>query len=59
MPRDDVAAVLVALLDHPEDGVVAELLSGDTPIADAVAALPQDRLARVTTARAASSSSGG
>ena len=59
VPRDDVAAVLVTLLDHPEDGVVAELLSGDTPIADAVAALTQDRLARVTTARAASSSSGG
>ena len=40
VPRDDVAAVLVALLDDPRDGVVAELLSGDTPVADAVAALP-------------------
>jgi hypothetical protein len=40
VPRDDVAAVLLALLDHPKDGVVAELLSGDTPIDEAVAALP-------------------
>ena len=40
VPRDDVAAVLLALLDHPKDGVVVELLSGDTPIAEAVAALP-------------------
>ena len=39
VPRDDVAAVLLALLDAPRDGVVAELLSGDTPVADAVAAL--------------------
>ena len=39
VPRDDVAAVLLALLDHPADGVVVELLSGDTPVADAVAAL--------------------
>lgn len=41
VPRDDVAAVLVALLDDPRDGLVAELLSGDTPIGDAVAALPR------------------
>jgi len=40
VPRDDVAAVLLALLDDPEDGVVVELLSGDTPVAEAVAALP-------------------
>jgi nucleoside-diphosphate-sugar epimerase len=39
VPRDDVAAVLLALLDDPKDGVVVELLTGDTPIADAVAAL--------------------
>jgi nucleoside-diphosphate-sugar epimerase len=39
VPRDDVAAVLVALLDSPMDGVVAELVSGSTPIAEAVAAL--------------------
>ena len=37
--RDDVAAVLLALLDAPRDGVVAELVSGPTPIADAVAGL--------------------
>ena len=40
VPRDDVAAVLAELLQHPKDGLVAELLSGDTPIAEAVAALP-------------------
>jgi len=40
VPRDDVAAVLLALLDDPKDGLVVELLGGDTPIADAVAALP-------------------
>ena len=38
--RDDVAAVLVALLDDPRSGAVLELVGGDTPIADAVAALP-------------------
>ncbi len=36
IPRDDVAAVLVALLDAPRDGAVLELVSGTTPIADAV-----------------------
>ncbi|MGZ4643720.1 MAG: SDR family oxidoreductase [Blastococcus sp.] len=40
VPRDDVAAVLVALLDAPRAGTVAELVSGTTPIAEAVAALP-------------------
>jgi nucleoside-diphosphate-sugar epimerase len=40
VPRDDVAAVLAELLQQPKDGLVAELLSGDTPIAQAVAALP-------------------
>lgn len=40
VPRDDVAAVLVALLDAPREGAVAELVSGPTPIAEAVAALP-------------------
>ena len=40
VPRDDVAAVLAELLAHPKDGVVAELLAGDTPVGDAVAALP-------------------
>src|SRR5829696_3298331 len=36
IPRDDVAAVLVALLDAGRDGAVLELVSGPTPIADAV-----------------------
>lgn len=40
VPREDVAAVLVALLDAGTDGVVLELVGGPTPIADAVAALP-------------------
>jgi uncharacterized protein YbjT (DUF2867 family) len=39
VPRDDVAAVLVALLDADRDGAVLELVSGPTPIADAVAGL--------------------
>jgi nucleoside-diphosphate-sugar epimerase len=39
VPRDDVAAVLVALLDDPQPGAVAELVTGDTPVAEAVAAL--------------------
>jgi nucleoside-diphosphate-sugar epimerase len=38
VPRDDVAAVLVALLDEPRDGAVVELVSGPTPVADAVRA---------------------
>ena len=38
--RDDVAAVLVAVLDSPSTiGRTADLISGDTPIAEAVAAL--------------------
>jgi uncharacterized protein YbjT (DUF2867 family) len=37
IPRADVAAVLVALLDAPETaGHTFELIDGDTPIADAV-----------------------
>jgi nucleoside-diphosphate-sugar epimerase len=39
IPRDDVAAVLAALLDAGPDGAVVELVSGPTPIADAVAAV--------------------
>jgi nucleoside-diphosphate-sugar epimerase len=39
IPRDDVAAVLVALLDAGTDGVL-ELVEGPTPIGEAVAALP-------------------
>jgi uncharacterized protein YbjT (DUF2867 family) len=38
--RDDVAAVLVALLDEPRTaGTTLELVGGDTPVADAVAAI--------------------
>jgi uncharacterized protein YbjT (DUF2867 family) len=38
--RDDVAAVLVALLDRPDTGgLVLELVGGDTPVPDAVAAV--------------------
>lgn len=40
VPRDDVAAVLVALIDARRDGAVVELVAGDTPIDEAVAALP-------------------
>jgi nucleoside-diphosphate-sugar epimerase len=39
IPRTDVAAVLLALLDEPgRDGHTVEVIGGDTPIADAVAA---------------------
>jgi nucleoside-diphosphate-sugar epimerase len=38
IPRDDVAAVLMALLDAGRDGAVLELVSGPTPVAEAVAA---------------------
>lgn len=38
VPRDDVAAVLAALLDAPAPGAVLELVGGDTPVGDAVAA---------------------
>jgi nucleoside-diphosphate-sugar epimerase len=38
VPRDDVAAVLVALLDRPRDGAVLELVSGPTPVDEAVRA---------------------
>lgn len=37
IPRDDVAAVLVALLDRPVPGAVLELVTGATPVAEAVA----------------------
>jgi nucleoside-diphosphate-sugar epimerase len=39
VPRDDVAAVLVALLDAASDGAVLELVGGDTPVDEAVAAV--------------------
>jgi nucleoside-diphosphate-sugar epimerase len=38
VPRDDVAAVLVALLDAPAASRVLELVSGETPVDQAVAA---------------------
>jgi nucleoside-diphosphate-sugar epimerase len=40
VPRDDVAAVLAALLGTSGNGEVLELVSGPTPIEEAVAALP-------------------
>jgi nucleoside-diphosphate-sugar epimerase len=39
VPRDDVAAVLVALLDADLDGAVLELVGGSTPVDDAVGAI--------------------
>jgi uncharacterized protein YbjT (DUF2867 family) len=40
VPRDDVAAVLTAVLDSPNTiGWTMDLISGDTPIAEAVAAI--------------------
>ena len=39
VPRDDVAAVLAGLVEEPGSaGAVLELVGGDTPVADAVAA---------------------
>jgi nucleoside-diphosphate-sugar epimerase len=37
--RDDVAAVMLALLDFPRPGAVIEVVRGSTPVADAVAAI--------------------
>jgi nucleoside-diphosphate-sugar epimerase len=37
--RDDVAAVILALLDFPRPGAVLEVVTGSTPIKDAVAAV--------------------
>jgi uncharacterized protein YbjT (DUF2867 family) len=40
VPRDDVAAVLAAVLDEPRTaGITFEVVSGDVPIGDAIAAL--------------------
>jgi nucleoside-diphosphate-sugar epimerase len=39
VPRDDVAAVLVGLLDAGLDGAVLELVGGSTPIEDAVSSV--------------------
>ena len=44
MPRDDVAAVLVALLDAGADGAVLELVGGDAAITEAVSALDDGAL---------------
>lgn len=42
VPRDDVAAVIAALLDHPElHHRTLELVRGTTPISEAVAALSE------------------
>jgi uncharacterized protein YbjT (DUF2867 family) len=38
VPRDDVAAVLLALLDIPVVGATLELVTGDTPVYEAVRA---------------------
>jgi hypothetical protein len=38
--RDDVAAVMLALLDSPRPGSVLEVVRGTTPIEKAVADLP-------------------
>jgi nucleoside-diphosphate-sugar epimerase len=40
VPRDDVAAVLAQMLQAGTGNDVVELVGGDTPIAEAVAALP-------------------
>ena len=40
IPRDDVAAVLAAIVEDDKSNDVLELVSGDTPIEEAVAALP-------------------
>jgi nucleoside-diphosphate-sugar epimerase len=39
VPRADVAAVLVALLDHNPATRVLELVGGDTPVAEAIASV--------------------
>lgn len=38
VPRDDVAAVLLALLHTPASGMTLELVTGDTPVDEAVRA---------------------
>jgi uncharacterized protein YbjT (DUF2867 family) len=43
VPRDDVAAVLAALLHRPAPGAVLELVAGGTPVADAVADVSRGR----------------
>jgi nucleoside-diphosphate-sugar epimerase len=42
VPRDDVAAVLLALVDTPTGGMTLELVTGDTPIDEAIRAVTLD-----------------
>jgi hypothetical protein len=39
VPRDDVAAVLLALLDTPAARMTLELVAGDTPVEQAIQAV--------------------
>lgn len=39
VPRDDVAAVLLALPNTPAGGMTLELVAGDTPVGEAVGAV--------------------
>jgi hypothetical protein len=39
VPRDDVAAVLLALLDTSASRLTLELVAGDTPVAEAIRAV--------------------
>jgi hypothetical protein len=39
VPREDVAAVLLALLDTPAGGMTLKLVTGDTPVDEAVRAV--------------------
>jgi uncharacterized protein YbjT (DUF2867 family) len=39
VPRDDVAAVLLALVDTPTGGITLELVTGETPIDEAIRAV--------------------
>jgi uncharacterized protein YbjT (DUF2867 family) len=44
VPRDDVAAVLAEVLEAPNTiGIIAELFTGDVPIAEAVRSLRRPR----------------
>lgn len=43
VPRDDVAAVLLALLDIPASRLTLELVSGDTPVEEAVRSVASAR----------------
>ena len=44
IPRDDVAAVLLAMIDEPRtSGLVLDLVQGDTAVRDAIAVLVASR----------------